>query len=229
MKKRLQSYLVVLFLLCVVVLLQHVPMVEEFEKTLRSFQGKGVLSMLWFIGIGLVATLSFLPVSLVVSSSGFVFGWVWGFVIASGILISGMGAGFWLGRWLWPKLSERKLFEQKIFLAVRKAVEEEGNPLIFLLRMTPFFHFMTGNLFFGSLKIRFWPYLFYSYLGTVPGTLLMVYAGHLASTSITGEREIELWHTVFFVIGLVLMAGLSSLITKKTRRILDRSSSGEKS
>jgi uncharacterized membrane protein YdjX (TVP38/TMEM64 family) len=227
MKKRLQTSLIVLFVLGVIALLQYAPLAEDLEKGLKSFQGKGVLSMVWFVGIGVGITLSFFPVSLVVSSSGFVFGWAWGFVMASGILLCGMGAGFWMGRWLWPKLSHYKIFQQKYFRAVRKAVEEEGYPLIVLLRMTPFLHFMTGNVFFGSLNLRFWPYLFYSYLGTIPGTLLLVYAGHLASSSISGEQKIEWGQTVFFVIGLLFVAGLSARITQKTRRILNRS--GEKS
>ena len=107
-----------------------------------------------------------------------------------------------------------------MFTAIRKATEEEGYPLLVLLRMTPFMHFMTGNLFLGSLKLRFWPYMLASLSGMVPGTLLIVYGGSIAGSTLGGSSELQLWQWSLLALGIALFMGISWRITKKVRQIL---------
>jgi uncharacterized membrane protein YdjX (TVP38/TMEM64 family) len=209
-------------LIALLLWLRNLPLMGELKTWLKSFQSEGAVSMIRFGGVGVVLILLFMPVSVVLASAGFVFGWMWGFVVASGIILCGLSGGFGLGRWLWPKISSWSLFQHDTFHALRKAIESEGNMLICLIRMTPFLHFMTGNLFFGSLRLRFWPYLGFSYLGTVPGTLLLVYSGHLAAESVTRSEGLNFWHGGLLLTGLVLVTFLGARVTGRTRRILSK-------
>lgn len=226
MKNLLKPISIIIAFILLLVGIQYLPIIDQLREWLKSFESDG-LAMVQYTLVGILLTLCFSPVSIVISGAGFVFGWLWGFCVSSMVLIGGLSLGFWLGRWLWPKISNWKIFDKEIFKALQKAIETEGSMLITFLRMTPFFHFMTGNLFFGSLKLNFWKYLLFSYLGTIPGTLLVVYAGHLAASSISEKEGLGIWNTVFFIVGAILMLGLSYRITHVTRKIMNQS--GEES
>jgi phospholipase D1/2 len=167
----------------------------------------------------------FVPVTVLMILSGFLFDPILGFVLASLILIGGTSAGFVGGRVLWPRIQHFRVFQSPLFQSIRKAVDQEGTRLIAFLRMTPFFHFMSGNLFFGSLNIRFLPYLAYSYIGMVPGTALVVVAGSVANSDSDTSGEVMLGRWVLFVLGLLVFTGVSWRITRVTRKILSENRS----
>jgi uncharacterized membrane protein YdjX (TVP38/TMEM64 family) len=201
-------------------LLRGLPFREWLLPNLESLQETGMAGKAIFVAIGILLTSLFLPVSILVFSSGMLFGVPVGFALATVILLSGTSLGFWMGRFLWPRIQDWSMFRNRIFRALHRAIEEEGLWLVTLLRLSPFFHFMTGNLFFGSLKVRFLPYLFFSYLGMIPGTLIVVYAGSIATKTLESEQRLPLWQGLLFAVGVIIFSWVSWRITLSTRKIL---------
>lgn len=228
MKKVLKPLLALSVFAGFLFLMKALPFREWLEPVFATLEDYGVWGWALFALAGMVLTALFVPVTVLITLSGFFFGFGVGYALASVILIGGTSIGFAGGRVLWPHIQDWGMFQQKVFQAVREAVEREGNRLVAFLRMTPFFHFMTGNLFFGSLDMRFGSYMLFSYLGMIPGTALLVYAGSAANRSVTGDAGLSVWRMVFFGVGLLVFAGVSARVTQVTRRIL-QSSEEEKS
>jgi len=227
-KKRIFQWAGVLVIAGGIITMNLVPFnqwLEAFQELLNDISSNG---RLLFICIGILAVLLFVPVSVPVTVAGIFFGFPGGLVPAALVLAAGAAGGFAGGRLLWPKIKYFSLFKRPVFQAVRRTFEHEGYLLLALLRMTPIMHFMTSNLFFGSLKLRFWPYLFSSLIGMVPGTLLMVYGASVASSTLTSEETVSLWEWILFAAGLLLFVGISWRLTRKTRKIL-QDSEGDKS
>jgi uncharacterized membrane protein YdjX (TVP38/TMEM64 family) len=202
------------------VLLKFLPLEEYLKPLFAQFKDCGFWGGVLFVMLGVLLAVLFVPVSVLMILAGFIFGPVLGFVFASLILVGGTLIGFVGGRYLWPHINHLGMFQNPIFQSIRIAVEQEGNRLIAFLRMAPFFHFMTGNLFFGSLKLRFLTYLAFSYLGMVPGTLLLVFAGSVANSGGTDSETVRMGQWILFGLGILIFTGVSWRITQATRKIL---------
>ena len=50
-----------------------------------------------------------------------------------------------------------------------------------MLRLSPAMPFSLGNYLFGLTAIRFWPYVFTSWLFMLPGTFMYVYLGNIGT------------------------------------------------
>lgn len=217
MKLFFKNILVLLAFVGFLVLMRVLPFREWLRPVFDYLEEAGGLGMILFVLLCVLLTALFVPVSVVVFSSGMLFGLGMGYLLASAVLLAGNSLGFFAGRHLWSRIRHWPMFRQRIFQAVRRAVEAEGNRLIAFLRMTPFFHFMTGNLFFGSLDLKFGPYLLFSYLGMIPGTLLVVYAGSVANRALEDESGSSVWNWIFFGLGLLVFGWVSWRITLATR------------
>lgn len=60
---------------------------------------------------------------------------------------------------------------------INQGVEREGSLYLFTLRLIPVFPFFLINLAMGMTRMRLWTYLWVSWLGMLPGTLVYVNAG----------------------------------------------------
>ncbi|MGE4291601.1 MAG: TVP38/TMEM64 family protein [Desulfovibrio sp.] len=60
---------------------------------------------------------------------------------------------------------------------INQGVEQEGGWYLFTLRLVPVFPFFLINLALGLTRMRLWTYLWVSWLGMLPGTLVFVNAG----------------------------------------------------
>lgn len=220
-QKIVKPLLSLLAITAILLAIKFLPFQEWLQPVFDSIDEAGNWGPLLFVGLSFLLVLLFVPVSVLVTSAGLLFGFWLGFALISVTLVLGIIAGFVGGTLLWPKIKDFEMFQRPVFNAVRDAVEKEGNYLIALLRMTPFFHFMTGNLFFGSLNLKGIPYLLFSYLGMIPGTLLLVYAGSVAGSTLGNEEGISMAQSIFLGLGLIIFSGISYRVTKVTRQTLD--------
>lgn len=186
-------------------------------------EGLGAWGPLAFILGYAVATVAFLPGSILTASAGIVFG------LAKGTLYAFLGAtlgaslSFLIARYVARGWVERKIEGKAKFEAVDRAVGRQGGKVVALLRISPLIPFNVLNYALGLTKVRFLPYLVAS-LAMLPGTLLYVYYGKVAGDLATvagGAREKTVWDWALLVAGLVATLVASILIAKKARRALD--------
>ncbi|MEM1181461.1 MAG: FAD-containing oxidoreductase [Acidobacteriota bacterium] len=170
-----------------------------------------------------VATIAFVPGSLLTMSGGVLFGLVGGtaYVFVGASL--GSGLAFLISRYVARGAIEKRLDGNERFALIDKAVGRQGLKIVFLLRLVPFFPFIWLNYGLGLTRVRFLHYLMAG-VGMLPGTFLYVYygkaIGSLAALSQgqSAERGAEQW--VFLALGLVAAVAVTTIITRIARRAL---------
>lgn len=182
------------------------------ESPLRNFamwvDGLGPLAPLVFIAGYVVATVAFVPGSILTLAAGAIFGVVRGtaYVLAGATL--GSAAAFLVARYALRPVVERRLARNKRFQRIDRIVEKEGGKMVLLMRLSPLLPFNALNYALGVSRIRFVPYLLGS-AGMIPGTLLYVYYGKLAGDLTSLGRHATRGPEYYAVLGLGLIATMA--------------------
>src|SRR5215510_3384490 len=92
-----------------------------------------------FVALYVVATVLFVPGSVLTLGAGAVFGVVLGSVCVSISATLGATAAFLVGRYLARNAIARKIEKNEKFAAIDRAVAEEGWKIVFLTRLSPVF------------------------------------------------------------------------------------------
>jgi uncharacterized membrane protein YdjX (TVP38/TMEM64 family) len=145
-------------------------------------------------------------------------------VIVSFASTTGATCAFLVGRFLARDWVAEKLQGLPRFSALDKAVGEQGAVVVLLTRLSPIFPFSLLNYGLGLTQVKLSHYVMASWLGMIPGTVLYVYLGSIASnlTSIFAGDLADLpasnW---LFYLGLGATAVLTIAITRIATRALN--------
>jgi uncharacterized membrane protein YdjX (TVP38/TMEM64 family) len=185
----------------------------------------GVWGPLAFILGYAVATVAFVPGSILTLAAGAIFGLVQGTIYTFAGATLGASAAFLVARYLARGAVERKIAGNRRFDAIDRAVAGEGFKIVALLRLSPIFPFNLLNYSLGLTRVRFLHYLAAS-IAMVPGTLLYVYygnaAGSLAAVASGAETERGAEYWVFLGIGLLATVLVTTYVTRLAGRALRR-------
>lgn len=194
------------------------PLGDWARMLIDRAQGAGATGAWAFGAVYLVAPVLLLPASLLTLGAGFLYGRVFGTLLASPVSVAAASIAFLLGRTLARRAVERKIASDPRFRAIDHAVAENGFRIVFLLRLSPVIPFNLLNYALGVTRVPFPTYVLASFLGMLPGTFLYVSLGAAATSAAQlGEAQgppIALW------IGLAATAVVVVLITSLARRAL---------
>ena len=177
---------VVLLLIAGRLLGAYVPRFAEWVR------GLGVWGPIVFMVGYVVATVAFVPGSILTLAAGAIFGLFRGtayvFVAAS----VGSILAFLVSRYLARARIERRLQGNRRFEAIDRAVGAQGLKIVLLLRLSPLFPFNLLNYALGLTKVRLRDYVVAA-IGMLPGTFLYVYYGKLAGdvAALAGGVKVE--------------------------------------
>jgi uncharacterized membrane protein YdjX (TVP38/TMEM64 family) len=185
----------------------------------------GALGFIVFVGGYVLATLLFVPGSILTIGAGFVFGLFVGTLAVSLGSIIGAALAFLIARFFARRKIEAMTQSNQKFAAIDGAVGEQGAKLIFLLRLSPLIPFNVSNYFYGITSVKFWPYVLASWIGMLPGTLLYVYLGAVGKAGLQsgqgqGRSPME-W--TLLAGGLVATIVATVWVTRIARRALSKS------
>jgi uncharacterized membrane protein YdjX (TVP38/TMEM64 family) len=136
-----------------------------------------------------LATLLFVPGSLLTVKGGCLFGIVWGSVYV--LIAATLGAiwAFLLGRYLSRDWVCRKLAKNPQFQAIDRAVAQEESKIVLLTRLSPVFPFNLLNYAFGVTQVSDLATLDMSNLPTTATTQILQWAirimGLMATIAVT--------------------------------------------
>ena len=170
-----------------------------------------------------VATVAFIPGSLLTLAAGAIFGLGKGTVTVFFGATLGSALAFLVARYLARAAVERKIAGNPRFAAIDRAVAREGLKIVTLLRLAPVFPFNLMNYALGLTNVSFRDYVLAS-IGMLPGTFLYVYYGKALGSlaAVAGGAEIERgvggWIT--FGVGLVAALAVALYVARIARRAL---------
>lgn len=130
-----------------------------------------------FIASYIVAELVLVPRSLLSVASGFLYGPLWGVVIAIGCGTAGALLAFVLGRKVGHTWAMQRIHRHPRMAALERVVDRAGTKVSFLVRLAPILPFGIVNYGFGVTAIPFRDYALGTALGLLPGSILNAYIG----------------------------------------------------
>jgi len=165
----------------------------------------GAAGPLVFMGVYAIATVLFLPGSILTLAGGALFGPVWGtFYNLTGATFGAVLA-FLIARYLaagWVQARAGGLLGRLV-----QGVEAEGWRFVAFTRLVPFFPFNLLNFALGLTRIPFLHYLIATYVCMLPGALAYTWLGYAGREAAGGgEGLIQKG-----LIALALLAGLAFL------------------
>lgn len=185
--------------------------------------GLGVWGPAVFILGYTVATVAFVPGSLLTLAAGAIWGIFPGVPYVFIAAVLGASAAFLAARYLARTTIERHLAGNRRFAAIDRAVGVQGRKLVFLLRLSPVFPFNLLNYALGLTSVRFVDYMLAS-VGMLPGTFLYVYYGKLVGdlAALAGGAAVEKGAGYYLVLALGLTATIvaTTLVTRTAQRAL---------
>lgn len=167
--------------------------------------GFGIMGPLVFMLLYTVATVFFLPGSVITLAGGAIFGPVWGTVYNLTGATIGATLAFLIARYLGGDWVEQKSAGR--VKQLKHGVEKEGWRFIAFVRLVPLFPFNLLNYTLGLTKIRLSHYIIASYLCMLPGAVAYTWLGYAGREAVAGgEGMIQKG-----LIALALLAAVSFL------------------
>ena len=201
--------------------------VTHFVAWLTLHPYAGVLAV---IVVYIVATVCFVPGSVLTIGVGFAFGRAFadhlgiGVALASLSVFCGASAGsiscFLLGRYLFRRPVLRMAAQYSSFRAIDRALGGNGFQIMLLLRLSPLIPYNALDYISGLTSISLGQYSL-ALLGLLPGTIAFCYIGATASSLAAGTEtasDNKAFRRVVLFLGLVFAltgAGLASYYSKK--------------
>jgi uncharacterized membrane protein YdjX (TVP38/TMEM64 family) len=187
----------------------------------RQVEAMGAWGPVAFILGYAVATVAFIPGSLLTLAAGAIFGLLKGTTYTLIGATLGASAAFLVARYVARGAIERRIAGNPKFAAIDRSVGREGFKIVALLRLSPVVPFNLLNYLLGLTRVRFWEY-FAASLAMLPGTLLYVYYGKAAGSlaALAGGVRTEKGAGSWIVLGLGLFATLA--VTAYVTRLAGR-------
>jgi uncharacterized membrane protein YdjX (TVP38/TMEM64 family) len=188
-----------------------------------AVDGLGLWGPVVFIAAYALACVAFVPASLLTLGAGALFGVLHGTIfVLIGATLGALGA-FLIARYLARDWVMQRVSRDPRFAAIDRAIAEQGRKVVFLLRLSPVIPFNVLNYALGLTKVRITDFLIAS-VGMIPGTLLYVYTGNLASvvadaTNSAAPARGPAFYAVL-TLGLVATAAVTVLVTRIAKKAL---------
>lgn len=189
------------------------------KQVLGWVGGLGPWGAVLFITIYVVATVLFIPGSVLTLGAGAVFGVGWGSIYVSIASTLGATCAFLVGRYLARDAIGRKIAGNARFAAIDKAVANEGWKIVGLTRLSPIFPFTLLNYAFGLTQVSLRDFVLASWIGMMPGTVMYVYLGSLAQAA-SSERTRSTGEWALYGVGLLATVIVTVFVTRIAKQAL---------
>ncbi|MEX2571607.1 MAG: TVP38/TMEM64 family protein [Gemmatimonadota bacterium] len=186
--------------------------------------GQGVWAPVLFIAGYALATVAFVPGSLLTLAAGAVFGIPRGVAFVFVGAVIGSSLAFLAARHGARPLVEGRITRDPRFHRIDRAVARNGRKIVFLLRLSPVLPYNLLNYALGLTSVRFRDYVIAA-VGMLPGTVLYVYSGRVAGdiAAVAGGAEIERGsgYYIILAVGLAATAAATLWVTRIARRAIN--------
>ena len=196
------------------------------NNALPWIESLGIVSAIAFMVIYIIATVAFLPGSILTLAGGAIFGLFWGSIYVFFGATIGATLAFLVGRYLARGWVSKKIAGNQKFAAVDNAVGKEGFKIVFLTRLSPVFPFNLLNYSLGVTGVSLKDYILAS-VGMIPGTIMYVYFGSLGNINTIcnggGANANPAAQWTIRIIGLIATVAVTVYVTKIARKALNES------
>jgi uncharacterized membrane protein YdjX (TVP38/TMEM64 family) len=208
---------IILFLLVIAMLaLSSVFGLGEKLALLRDWiHSLGAWAPAAFVGLYILAVIAAVPGSAITVAAGALFGSLVGVIVVSIGATVGASLAFVISRYFARDAVARWLSNKEKFRRLDQLTERHGAVIVALTRLVPVFPFNLLNYGFGLTRVRFWTYVFWSWLCMLPGTVLYVVGTDVIVKAVAQGR------VPWGLVGVLIAAAIViALLVRSARRRL---------
>lgn len=177
--KRIVLFFSIALLLALLIVATRSAYVQDVLRTLlMRIEDLGWWGPVAFVATYNLATVLFVPGSVLTLGGGAIFGLWWGSVYVFAASTLGAVFAFAIGRYLCRDRVVKYMESHPKFKALDRAVSQQGLKIVFLTRLCPLFPFNLLNYALGITQVSLKDYVLGSF-GMIPGTIMYVYSGSL--------------------------------------------------
>jgi uncharacterized membrane protein YdjX (TVP38/TMEM64 family) len=197
---------------------------DMLRQALAWINERGRVGAIAYITLYIIATVAFLPGSIITLGGGAIFGIFWGSLYVFIGASLGATAAFLIGRYFARNWVYQKIAGNEKFRKIDDAVGKEGFKIVCLTRLSPVFPFNLLNYAFGVTGVSLKDYLL-GFVGMIPGTVMYVYIGSLAGacaligTKAQPTNSFVEWARM--IIGFIATVAVTVVITRIARKALE--------
>ena len=205
--------IVLIILVAAVMVLSYVFGIGEKLGALRDWiQSLGALGPVVFVFIYAGATVAALPGLAITIVAGAIFGSLVGVIVVSIASTLGASLAFLIGRYFARDATAKWLAKREKFKKLDDLTEKHGAIIVAIVRLIPLFPFNLVNYGFGLTKVRFWTYVFWSWLCMLPATILYVVGTDAVIQAIV-RKEVP-----WTLIGILVAVGILLVLLVRVAR-----------
>ncbi|MCU0545540.1 MAG: TVP38/TMEM64 family protein [Oscillatoriaceae cyanobacterium Prado104] len=202
---------------------------DVLRTVLMRIEALGVWGPIAFIFTYNIATVLFVPGSVLTLGGGAIFGLWWGTVYVFGASTLGATIAFLIGRYLCRDRVVKYMETHPKFKALDRAVHQEGLKIVFLTRLCPLFPFNLLNYALGVTRVSLKDYVLGS-SGMIPGTVMYVYSGSLmgsiapiCAVNMPESLETQIVNWSLNIISLLATCAVTVSISRIAKKALEES------
>lgn len=205
-----------------VALIQLLDVQATFQATIDRVDALGFPGYIAFVALYIVACVLLVPGSALTLSAGAIYGFFEGLVLASISSTLGATAAFLVGRYVARDWVARRIARNPRFKRIDEAVAREGWKIIVLTRLSPVIPFNLLNYAYGVTSVRLPQYVLASWVGMLPGAIVVVYLGSLAGdlAALDTDAPSGTGSLIMQAVGLVATVAVTVYITRISQRAL---------
>jgi len=185
-----------------------------FQEWVRSF---GLWSPFIFFCVYLAAVIAAFPGTALGIIAGTLFGALFGTILISIASTIGSALTFLIARYIARASVTKWVSKHETFQRLDVLTETYGAGIVAITRLIPLFPFNLLNYAFGLTKIKFWTYIFWSWLCMLPATIVVVGTADAVAQGITAQTLS--WQLIGSILGagivLVLVTWYARIILRK--------------
>ncbi|NJO48707.1 MAG: TVP38/TMEM64 family protein [Leptolyngbyaceae cyanobacterium RM2_2_4] len=197
------------------------------QSALLWVKNLGSVGIVAFVVIYNLATVLFIPGSLLTMGGGALYGMFWGSVYVVIAATLGATIAFLIGRYYARDWVAKQLQGHSKFQAIDQAVAKEGLRIVLLTRLSPIFPFNLLNYAFGVTCVSLKDYVVGS-MGMIPGSVIYVYLGSLVGDiallgmpqEMNSQAQTAQW--LVKIVGFLATVAVSLYITRIAKKALNQ-------
>ena len=153
-----------------------------------------------------VYTVAALPATPLTVAAGALFGSAIGVAVVSVGATFGASASFLIARYAARDTVSAWLGRSDRLRHIYRLTARNGPVLVAIVRLVPLFPFVFVNYAFGLTRVPFWTYVFWTWLCTLPATVVYVIAGDATARSVQGRFSWPLVVALVLAIAILVAA-----------------------